>query len=107
MPTAMSYVPADCLINHLYKGEAIGIYHCYKNNCVEDGERTYWYSVNEDSDEDDQETTFDIRDLPGYVNDIEESRKEFIDFICASMDAGHLDKWIVNRSKEQPCVQYQ
>ena len=43
----------------------IVIYHVYKDNCIDGGVRDYWYSTNPYGYDDDEDT-FDIRDMPCY-----------------------------------------
>jgi len=61
MPFSSEWVPPEEYMSHA----GVTVYHVYKDDDVEQGARTYWYTVNpEGGDNDDEEEgVFDIREF--------------------------------------------
>ena len=63
MPYSSESVEAELVLEH----NGVRIYNTYKNDDIENGSRTHWFTTNEYGNGDDAEV-FDVRDLSTYKN---------------------------------------
>jgi len=105
MPYKYEWVPNEVFLDH----NGILIFHTYKHD--EDIIHTYWYGTASDTRDEDDDTNFDVRDLPGWKSnnsltdhEVTGSEEEAIRAtIIAALDRGDLNTYIeaaANRPKE-------
>ena len=116
MPYTIVWEPNDIFLEH----GGIRIFHTYKND--EDEVLTYWYGTSSESMDGDDDTTFDIRELPTWgaideLNTLYEaycSKKEWLKYdktepmvnairmaIIAAIDTGCL-QGCINAAEDRP-----
>lgn len=88
MPT--TYTDAEVFIEH----RGVKIYHVYKNDDLDSGQRQFWYSLDPDSSDNscDDYRNFDIRDLNAYKNN-DWSHEEVL---RVALDNGELNDLIAD-----------
>lgn len=89
MPWKTKYVDAELFVEH----GGVRIYHCYRNDEVGQGVRTYWYSRIADASESGP-NSFDVRELPEWQTSVGDGPTDELGriraAIVASIDNGSL-----------------
>lgn len=85
MPWVSSWVAPEVFVAH----NDVTIYHTYKDNEQDQGQRNSWFGWAEDCTDDEPETTFDVRELPAYDADhVERYRLEVVGIAKGAQAAG-------------------
>ena len=85
MPYQQIYVPPELLLTH----NGVNIFHTYKNDNVEEGQSTYWYTAFP-LDDGEAEGAFDVRGL-GDDRAARGIIEEHIEIIKAALDRGDIE----------------
>lgn len=82
MPYSSAWVPPEVYVTH---GD-VTVYHIYKNDDVEQGQMSFWYTTEETGYFDDAASgVFDVRDLAGWTPDCDHAI-----IMIAAIDRGDL-----------------
>lgn len=90
MPYSSQWVDPELFLSH----RGIKVYHTYKDDDMEQGSRTYWFTLDPlEGEGTGGEALFDVRDLPGFVDaasyfEMLETAKQVI---RTAIDAGYFD----------------
>ena len=77
------FEPAELFLSH----KGVDIYHCYKDDEIEQGQREYHFVLCDSLNEDE---SFDIRELNAWHNPLSHTYTVFREILIAAIDSGEL-----------------